>query len=198
MRLQSAWGELELTLPVAAPFQGRNAALAVAALELLAEQGWALDAAAIARGFAQRVLPGRAEALPEGLLLDGAHNPQKAQALLGALPPGRIVAVLGSTGHRPPRDVLEVLAPRLDHVVATAPQLYGKETLAAEALAEAARALGLSAEAAPDTAAAVDLARARQDGGTLLVTGSLYLVGEARALVYPTRDVVLARTCWPE
>ena len=37
----------------------------------------------------------------------------------------------------------------------------------------------------------------RQDGGTVLVSGSLYLVGEARDTVYPTREVVVQRTCWP-
>ncbi|MCA8926277.1 MAG: bifunctional folylpolyglutamate synthase/dihydrofolate synthase [Planctomycetes bacterium] len=195
--LQSGWGPLELTLPAAAPFWARNAAVALAALEVLAEAGWPVGPEAIQRGFARQVLPGRLEALPGGLLLDGAHNPQKAAALAAALPPGRIVAVLGSTGHRPPTDVLEVLAPRLDHVVATAPQLYGKEALPGEELAAAARSLGLSAEAAPDVTSALELAQARREGGTLLVTGSLYLVGEARGTVYPLREVVLQRTCWP-
>lgn len=196
-QIQSGWGPLELSLPCDAPFWARNAAVAVAALERLAEAGWPLTPAAIQAGFAQRVLPGRVEPLPGGLLLDGAHNPQKARALAAALPAGRIVAVLGSTGQRAPTEVLQILAPRLSHVVATAPHLYGKQALTGEALAEVARGLGLSAEAAPDVAEALRLARARQEDGTLLVTGSLYLVGEARDTVYPTREVVLQRTPWP-
>ena len=52
------------------------------------------------------------------------------------------------------------------------------------AIAEAARALGLQALAADTVGDALNLARARlSPTGTLVVTGSLYVVAEARALL---------------
>jgi hypothetical protein len=60
----------------------------------------------------------------------------------------------------------------------------------------AARAEGIPAEAEPEPARAVERALSWRDG-PLVITGSLYLVGQARDRWFRTREVVLQRTSWP-
>ncbi len=82
--------------------------------------------------------------------------------------------------------------------MATRLTLYGKATVPAEDIADAARAAGLPARVVPDPLAALDAAlRAAGPDGTVLVTGSLYLVGRVRDRWYPWREVLLQGTSWP-
>ena len=82
-----ALGSVDVTLDSGAPFQRRNAAVAASALDCLAKRGWSVTAEGLARGFARRVLPGRFEEVQRSprVILDGAHNAQKVDALLDAL-----------------------------------------------------------------------------------------------------------------
>ena len=71
-------------LGLAGDLQRQNAAVAAAAAEGLAQQGWPIDAGAIQRGLAAARWPGRLEQRRFGglpLLVDGAHNPPAAVAL---------------------------------------------------------------------------------------------------------------------
>ena len=108
----------------------------------------------------------------------------RARALVEDLGAGDpVVVVVGMLQGRDPSAVLEALAPAgLAGVVAcTAPS---PRALPATAIAEAARALGLQAVSADTVAGALSLARGRLPaGGTLVVTGSLYVVADARALL---------------
>ena len=202
-------GPVALRLPGAGAYQVRNAALAATALDVLAGQGWPLRACDLQAGFALPLLPGRFELLPGAprVLLDGAHNPQKLAALAGALPAGLLgpggggplVVVAGGTGERDPAALARALAPAAAHLVATAPQgLFGKQPLPPAALAAAARAEGLPASQVEHPLEALDQAlELAGPQGTVLVTGSLYLVGEVRERWIPRDTVVLQRTSWP-
>ena len=71
-------------LGLAGDLQRHNAAVALGAAQALAERGWPIDAAAMARGLATARWPGRLERrcfAGRPLLLDGAHNPPAAEAL---------------------------------------------------------------------------------------------------------------------
>ena len=71
-------------LGLAGDLQRHNAAVALGAAQGLAERGWPIDAAAMARGLATARWPGRLERrcfAGRPLLLDGAHNPPAAEAL---------------------------------------------------------------------------------------------------------------------
>jgi dihydrofolate synthase/folylpolyglutamate synthase len=167
------------------PHQRGNAALAAAALRALAAGGVAVPEAAIAAGIAGARWPGRLEDLG-GVLLDGAHNPDGAAALaasLAALHPGRPVElVFGVLADKDHAGMLRALAPaaRRLHIVAPAtPRARG-----AGEVAGLARSLGAQADEHPDLASALACARAAAaDGALVCVAGSLYLVGEARALL---------------
>ncbi len=165
--------------------QRGNAALAAAALRALARAGVPVGEAAIARGIATARWPGRLEEVG-GVLLDGAHNPDGAAALAAALPalhPGRPVElVFGVLSDKDHAGMLRALAPaaRRFHLVAPATP---RARAAAGLLAEA-RSLGADADVHGGLADALACARrAASDGAVVCVAGSLYLVGEARALL---------------
>ncbi|MXW91464.1 MAG: bifunctional folylpolyglutamate synthase/dihydrofolate synthase [Rhodospirillaceae bacterium] len=118
------------------------------------------------------------------LWLDGAHNPPAARALADwvqtqARP---VHAILGLLETKDPGGVLAALAPACASL--TAVPVPGHKCHPADRLAAAARACGASeTAAAPDLEHALDLAAARAAGGdTILVCGSLYLIGQALAL----------------
>jgi dihydrofolate synthase / folylpolyglutamate synthase len=177
-------------LPLPAAYLRDDAALALRLAELwLAPRPLARDAAEAA--LAGAVPPGRLELLAGGpaILLDGAHNAEGMQALVGELD-GALgarrprVGVVALQDDKPVAAMLEALAPALDVLVATSSGHAGHaRALPAEALAAAARIAGFGdvvAEPEPVTA----LARARERagaGGAVVVTGSLYLLERLRA-----------------
>jgi dihydrofolate synthase/folylpolyglutamate synthase len=167
------------------PHQRGNAALAAAALRALGGAGVAVSEDDIARGLAAARWPGRLEEVG-GVLLDGAHNPDGAAALAAALPvlhPGRPVElVFGVLADKDHTGMLRALAPaaRRLHLVAPATPRARPPAV----VLEDARALGAAADVHPDLADALACARrAAADGALVCVAGSLYLVGEARALL---------------
>ncbi|WP_424190700.1 hypothetical protein ACOBQX_25835 [Actinokineospora sp. G85] len=134
--------------------------------------------------------PGRLERVA-GLLLDGAHNPQKLTALRSSLAAGgvRSAAVLATLLSAPPAKLdaaLLALLPLAAHLIVpefTVVGSLGKVSVPAGELAERARGLGFaSVEVRPGLDDALGALRARPEP-VRLVTGSLYLVGQVRALL---------------
>jgi dihydrofolate synthase/folylpolyglutamate synthase len=176
----------DVFVPLHGRHQGENAACALAAVE--AFLGRPLGEDVIGEAFDGLVVPGRIEVLARHPLcvVDGAHNVAGTRALAAAVAEelavdGPKIAVVGMLGGRDP---LAMLAPLRDVgigvVVACAPR--SPRALAAEVVAEAARSLGLDAVVADSVPAAVAVARTHTpDDGLVLVTGSLYVVADARA-----------------
>jgi dihydrofolate synthase/folylpolyglutamate synthase len=198
--------------------QAANVAVADAVLDALGAAGIAVVPAAARRaGYAAARWPGRLELLtvpgagPHGadaeVLLDGAHNPAGAAALAAALdelrphlrngagarpaPPTLVVAIMGD---KDVDGVLGALAAARSlagaRVLATA--VEGPRALPAASLAArwAAVARGRSGpiEVVADPVAAVASAVASADG-PVVVAGSLYLVGAARAALVDDPDL---------
>lgn len=127
------------------------------------------------------------------LILDGAHNPESAQALadaLRALYPERPVGFI--YGAKPSKDsasILRALLPLAQVVWMIAPQPTEADSRAADAQALAALAQSLGHAgllATPHTLVeALRAARAwaEQAEGVIVLCGSLYLVGEARSIL---------------
>jgi len=172
-------------LALAGAHQRGNAGLAAAALRALGRTGVTIGETEIARGLATVRWPGRLEQVG-GVLLDGAHNPDGARALAAALSelhPGRPVElVFGALGDKDHRAMLAALAGRTRRVHLVAPAT--PRARAVDELGAAATSLGLAWERYPGLAVALAGAGAAAGGGALVVVaGSLYLVGEARALL---------------
>jgi dihydrofolate synthase / folylpolyglutamate synthase len=165
------------------PHQRSNAALALAAAELLARRGFALPAEARARGLAQCRWPGRLEELSRQprVWADAAHNPAGAAALASALagiPHRRLTLCLGVLQDKDATGFLAPLLPLAQRVITVAPR--SARALPAAALA----ALAPGAEPADGLAAGLAMARAGLGPDDLcVVAGSLFLVGEARELI---------------
>ena len=178
----------EILVPLHGAHQGVNAACAVAATE--AFFGAPLHEEVVEDGMAMTTVPGRLEVVGRQPLcvLDGAHNVAGAQMLGRALVEefsvdGPVVAVMGLLAGRDPSAMLAPLAEAGVSVV-VACQPNSPRALPAESVAEAARSLGLEAVVGGTVEAAVTRARALvPSDGLLLVTGSLYVVADARVLL---------------
>lgn len=152
---------------------------------------WALgDALALplparARGLETVRWPGRLETIPTPrgpVLLDAAHNPDGASALSAHLAqiapdPSKVALVFGTLADKAWPEMIDVLAPRATSRTYAIP----KGRAATDPAAIAARHPGTVARSVADA-----LAHARAtvgDGALVVLCGSVYLVGEARALL---------------
>ncbi len=184
-------------------FQVRNAALAAAAADALAALSVPIDAGDVAKGLAAPTLPGRLERVQLGpdVYLDGAHNRQKMAALMAALPPsnGQRHLVVGATGERHFEEILGAFTEPPDSVLITRPLLYGKTVASPMEMAH--QLQGWCPLVRADTSPLRGLARVLEsaaESDQILVTGSLYLVGQLRTLWFPWQEVLHQQTSWPE
>lgn len=170
-------------LALAGSHQRRNAALALAVLDAA---GLAVPEAAARRGLANVEWPGRFQRLENGrVILDGAHNPAAARRLVETWreefgPDVRATVVLGILKDKDVPAVCAGLVPLAARFIAVPVRSSPRSSTAGELLAVLhGVAPEIPAETADDLPAA--LAAARMHGGRVLVTGSLFLVGEALA-----------------
>jgi dihydrofolate synthase / folylpolyglutamate synthase len=180
----------DVFLPLHGRHQAANAATALAAVQaFLGDRSLGEDT--IRTGFAAATSPGRLEVVARSpmVLLDGAHNPAGAAALAEALLEEFVVdrrtVIVGALADKDLRGILAGLAPAVGRLIVTANA--SPRSASPEQLRKEAEAVGLVAEAAPTVEAALDLARAdAAEAEAIVVTGSLYTVGEARtALLGP-------------
>ncbi|HWW54118.1 MAG TPA: cyanophycin synthetase, partial [Acidimicrobiales bacterium] len=165
--------------------QGDNAACALAAAEGFF--GRPLDREVVQEALASVQVPGRCEVVGRQplLILDGAHNPAGARALTRTLDedfgvPAADVLIVGFTAGRDPAEMLvELRAGQARRVLTVRPP--HPRGLDPEEVAAAARRLGVEAEPVSSISAALESARVLAgEHGFVLVTGSLYVVGDAR------------------
>ena len=167
--------------------QLRNIALAIAAAEELNSAGIAVDARAIERGIRQTRWPGRFQriaahaGLPE-LVLDVAHNPAGAWALRSTLSEyygeRPLTMVFGVMRDKAAAEITEILFPLAEHVVVT--MAHNPRSATAEEVRQAAVRTGAEILAEPSVPAALRRAAdVAGRNGLVLVTGSIYVVGEA-------------------
>lgn len=178
----------DLQITLLGRHQLQNAAIAVAVVELLTEQGVKVSEEALKQGLADTRWPARFEIISgkPTVVIDGAHNYDGARSLRNALEeyfPGRpMVLVLGMLGDKERGKVVAELAPGTRAVVVTrpnSPRAGDWQLLAAEAQKHT-REIHLI-EQIPD-AVRMGLELAEQDG-VVCITGSLYMVAEAREVL---------------
>jgi len=178
-------GTYPIRLPLLGRHQGVNAATAIAAVELLADRVGPVSAGAVRRGLATVRWPARVELIETRpyTIVDMGHNPasmaalrETLQELLGGR---RLVLVFGMLETKDYRTVTAMIAPLADAVVTTTPD--NPHALPAAALAAEVRKYTARVTALPDRRDAVEHGRALAGPeDVLVVTGSVYLVGEAR------------------
>lgn len=164
-------------IALAGGFQRWNAALAVAALH---RAGLPLREENVRHGLATVSWPGRFEEIRPGVILDGAHNPHAARSLAETwnekLPEKKCALVFSAVAGKEIESILGILAPLAERIflcpVAT-PRAVSPDALAA-CLPE--RAPPHEVHGSFESAFA-----AARSCSPILVAGSLFLVGEARA-----------------
>jgi dihydrofolate synthase / folylpolyglutamate synthase len=171
-------------------FQATNVALAVSAVDVLAQSyPIQLTQLVVESALQQVQFPGRFETIQTDplVILDSAHNPHKMQSLVEALrsiyPHRRVIAVTGMLMTKDASSMLKLLLPAVDKLILAKPNVLGKPSLEPEQLAATIRELDPSKEThvAATLVDAIKTALAQaSEGDLVLVTGSLYLVGEAR------------------
>jgi dihydrofolate synthase / folylpolyglutamate synthase len=185
--LQVMRQEILVETPLAGRHQLRNIALAIASAEELGKQGFSgISPASIERGIRETHWPGRFQRItqpgwPE-IILDVAHNPAGAWALRSALSERyedhSLIFVFGAMRDKAISEMSEILFPVADHVIAT--RAENPRSASPEEIVQAAHRTATQIEQLPEVASAIERARVlAAPAGIIVITGSIYLVGEA-------------------
>lgn len=178
-------------------FQTKNAAVAIAAcLNFARVHNFALTESMIKRALADSRFAGRFEIIKDGetknqIILDGAHNSDKIKALVESLkslyPDQKFTLVFGLKKNKPARVLMKILSPYLDAAVITQ---FSRTTdmglnlfyPAEKLFKEAQKYLTCPCYLEPNPEQALKKAKkiSQKNQNQVLVTGSLYLVGEIR------------------
>lgn len=171
-----------LQLPLLGNHQLHNAAVVLAVIDALIQQGWNISEQHIRDGLAQVTWPGRFDIVCRDplFIIDGGHNPQCIEALVGNIKDylsGRTVIAL--TGVLADKDYADMFRPVMDlveHFVCITPDNPRK--LPARELAQHLRGAGAKATACDTVKEAVTTARQLAgNNGAVLCFGSLYSIG---------------------
>jgi dihydrofolate synthase / folylpolyglutamate synthase len=177
----------DLSLPVLGPFQQRNAATAICALEALADD-LRPTRAHVEDGLSRLMIPGRMEFFPShpSIVFDVAHNPDKAEhlarGLAVAFPDRRFSFVIAI---EQAKDVAEILRPfgklRASFTFTSFDGVAGRTAVRPQRLASIAEELGLWGRAIADPVDALAIVRRNADASDIVVvTGSTFVVATLR------------------
>ncbi|MCZ7583887.1 MAG: bifunctional folylpolyglutamate synthase/dihydrofolate synthase [Deltaproteobacteria bacterium] len=179
------WG---LRAPLPGRHQIGNASLAAVASLEMRDSGFRISNDAIRRGLATVRWPGRFERISKIplVILDGAHNPSAVRSLVATLReekvPEPIIPVIAVMSDKDPDGMLNELKGLSDTLVATC--LQHDRSLDAAELAGRAKGKFAQIHAVSDAVQALTLGRNLAGRtGTVVVTGSLYLVGKIREVI---------------
>ena len=181
--IRNVWHNLQTALP--GSYQVDNAALVLAACELIGKNNAALTLNNIQEGLSKNLWPGRLEIVSKNpfIILDGAHNLAAARNLAKFMSTnlaGRVITlVVGILDDKPYKAMLKSLLTPVNRVILTRAKI--DRALDPRKLYEAAKNLK------PDVAIIPDVARAIKNAvettprhGAICIAGSLYVVGEAK------------------
>ena len=170
----------DYTIKLAGEHQIANASVAIVAAKLVSKQDDRINELALHIGVANTFWPGRLERIGEqpDVILDGAHNPNGAEALRKALdkfyPNQKRVFVIGMMGDKDMQHVLHTIVRPMD-LVYTVPADGGERAAKPQELANI-----IGANAAPRSdvyEAYLEALNEAGSGGVVVICGSLYLVG---------------------
>jgi len=182
----------DLALGLKGRFQYRNAALSLLTLEILKGKGIAVSEEDIRLGFANPLWPGRLEIVSSrpAIVLDGAHNIPAMRSLADSIKRDfdfkNLVLVMGIMADKEISRILREILPLASRVIFTRPAYY--RAAEPQRLLKAAEELGWGGEVRTPLSAAIERARNLADERDLiLITGSLFTVGEAKSCLDPAR-----------
>ncbi len=173
----------DLELPLLGHHQATNAATAIGAVELLSNCGVFVSDLEVKAGLRDVIWPGRLQIIEERpwIVLDGAQNRASARAIKGAIEEiflyDGLILVLGVSADKDIRGIAEELCPISREVILT--RTRSPRAARPESIRDQLNGLCPKITLTQNVKKAIGLARARASKeGLILITGSLYLVGE--------------------
>ena len=166
-------------------YQRKNAAAAIEAAEILAQEGYAqITKEVVAQGICDARWPGRMETVRTHpwVILDGAHNVHGVRALSESLKECgegmRFTFFMGVMADKDYEAMIGLILPLAKHIYALSPE--SDRALPARELCARIREKGGSADVCADVAQLVQLVNGQPENEKCVVFGSLYLIGEVR------------------
>lgn len=170
-------------------YQKKNLPLALAVVSMLREMGYKIEDSHIRRGVKKAFWPGRfhwVSRFPK-IILDGAHNPEAMRNLRKALEEivyERLILVIGIMADKEKRRILRQILPLAHFTIFTRPAYYRAED--PKVLLKEGKDLVRGHMVIEDLRTAIDEAKKRAEKDDLiLITGSLFTVGEALCILEP-------------
>ncbi|MFZ0807173.1 MAG: folylpolyglutamate synthase/dihydrofolate synthase family protein [Candidatus Sulfotelmatobacter sp.] len=192
--LQLGQTEISVETPLVGRHQLRNVALAIAVAEELRRQQFKdITPASIERGIRETHWPGRFQVIAAhdgwpDIVLDVAHNPAGAWALRSTLSESfddrPLIFVFGAMRDKAIANMTDILFPIAERVIATRPD--NPRAASPDEIAQAGRRSGTEIELVPNVKQSLNRARTvsgPEAASVLVVTGSIYLVGEVMRLL---------------
>jgi dihydrofolate synthase/folylpolyglutamate synthase len=184
--IENNWQHLKT--PLRGPYQVQNAALALAASELLIRDKAAITLESLKQGLANTRWPGRLEIVSSKplVILDGAHNLIAARNLgrflSENLNKSRITLVIGILDDKPYASMLKSLLPQCSRAIIT--RAKTGRALDPQCLYKTAQKIISDVSIVPDVAGAAKIAIENSGPDDVIcIAGSLYVVGEAKAAI---------------
>jgi dihydrofolate synthase/folylpolyglutamate synthase len=182
-----------MALGMRGPHQAANAAVALAVVAELRHQGWCISTNAMRGGVARAALPGRVEIVAgePTIVLDTAHNPASARALIAALDelpkPSRRTLVVSISHDKDVRKIVDELVPHFDRFIVTQyrenPRAVDADTLGQMVRSAMGNAPGQVCVSPTPRDAWQSVCQTAIPQELVCVTGSFYLAAEMRPLV---------------
>ncbi|HYP19257.1 MAG TPA: cyanophycin synthetase, partial [Chloroflexia bacterium] len=199
--IHSPFGRIaSLYVSLMGEFQATNAATAIMSAYLLCDRhGVAVTEGAIREAMGSLKIAGRMEVVQTAplVVIDGAHNPQKLRAAASSLrqdyPGLEKTLVIGMLRTKDAQSSLAEIVPVADRIIATEARVLGKPSFEAREIAEMARGMrpGVSVTVEPDVRPGIKRAiEGTGPDGMVFVTGSIYMLGQARELWHPREELL--------
>ncbi len=176
----------EVHLQMPGSHQMKNAALAIAVIEELRDQGYEISELAIENGIRKTVFPGRFEILQKrpDIIIDGAHTPEGMRLLKSTFkrlyPGAKPLLLLGMLKDKSYQRLIDIIAPIAREVVCVPPQ--GTRALDPDELAQLIRNKGISVTSAQEITEGLQIILKKADkNDVVLAAGSLYMIGPVRS-----------------
>jgi len=183
------WKPVNLNIPLLGSHQVENGATAYTVLQVARDRGLSISEEAILRGFSQVVWPGRFEILRRDppVIVDCAHNRDSAlrlQLTLNEIFPDKpVILIFGASEDKDIEGMFIELSPNIQEVIAV--KSVHPRALEPEMIVKIAHRFGLSVKVIPGVRDALKYAiNVVNNRSTVLVTGSIFVVTEARQAWY--------------
>ncbi len=188
IEIQGRLDTYHVSIPLLGQYQLENTAAAVAGLEVLIEKGYKISSDQIKQGLAAVQFPGRMTIVSRNplMVLDGGHNPGAAhnlkQAILKYFKPAKRILVVGIAGDKDIPAIIHELAPVFQTVIVT--RAHSQRAATTDRLAGEFAKHHITAIQKENVIAALEEAKKLAGAQDLIVvTGSLYVVGEAKEYI---------------